>query len=97
MSKNNYKLRLTANLGKILNKHLFLHIIIGCWIVLALFRPTMAYGHDWPMWRYDAGRRASSPEELPTTMHLQWVRELAPPKPAWPKSQYRLQFDAYLC
>jgi len=46
------------------------------------------------MWRYDAGRRAASPEELPEKMHLQWVRELAPPKPAWPKSQYRLQFDA---
>jgi outer membrane protein assembly factor BamB len=46
------------------------------------------------MWRYDAGRRAASSEELPAQMHLQWVRELAPPKPAWPKSEYRLQFDA---
>ncbi len=27
-------------------------------------------------------------------MHLQWVRELASPKPAWPRSQDRLQFDA---
>ncbi len=94
MSKNNDKLRLTANLGKIINKHLFLLIIIGCWIFPALFRPSIAYGHDWPMWRYDAGRRASSPEELPATMHLQWIRELATPKPAWPKSEYRMQFDA---
>jgi outer membrane protein assembly factor BamB len=94
MSKNNYKLRLTASLGKIINKHLFLLIIIGCWIFPALFRPTMVYGHDWPMWRYDASRCAASPEELPTQMHLQWVRELAPPKPAWPRSQDRLQFDA---
>jgi len=46
------------------------------------------------MWRYDAGRCAASPEELPAQMHLQWVRELAPPKPAWPRSQDRLQFDA---
>jgi len=46
------------------------------------------------MWRYDAGRCAASPEELPAEMHLQWVRELAPPKPAWPRSQDRLQFDA---
>jgi outer membrane protein assembly factor BamB len=94
MSKNNYKLRLTTNFGKIINKHLFFLIIIGFWIFPTLSRPTMVYGHDWSMWRYDAGRRASSPEELPATMHLQWVRELAPPKPAWPKSQYRLQFDA---
>ncbi|NQV31318.1 MAG: PQQ-like beta-propeller repeat protein [Phycisphaeraceae bacterium] len=27
-------------------------------------------------------------------MYLQWMRELAPPKPAWPASQYKLQFDA---
>ncbi|MCP4259030.1 MAG: PQQ-binding-like beta-propeller repeat protein [Planctomycetes bacterium] len=94
MSKNNYKLKLTANLGEIINKNLFLLIIIGGWIFPALFCPTMVFGHDWPMWRYDAGRCASSPEELPTSMHLQWIRELAPPKPAWPKSQYRLQFDA---
>ena len=94
MSKNNYKLRLTSNSGKIINKHLFLLIIIGCWIFPALFNPAKVFGHDWPMWRYDAGRCASSPEELPAKMHLQWVRELAPPKPAWPKSQYRLQFDA---
>ncbi len=94
MSKNNYQLRLTSNLGKNINKPLFLLIIIGCWIFPALFRPTMAYGHDWPMWRYDAGRCASSPEELPTTMHLQWVRELAYPRPAWPKSEFRMQFDA---
>ncbi len=46
------------------------------------------------MWRYDAGRTAASPEELPKEMHLQWVRELDAPKPAWPKSQDRLQFDA---
>jgi outer membrane protein assembly factor BamB len=94
MSNNNYKLRLNANLRQITNKHLLVLIIIGGGIFPALFSPTMAYGHDWPMWRYDAGRRASSPEELSTTMHLQWVRELAPPRPAWPKSQYRLQFDA---
>ena len=49
---------------------------------------------DWPMWRYDAGRRASTPEELPAQMSLRWVRELAPPRPAWPASQDRLQFDA---
>ncbi len=94
MSKNNYKHRLTANSGKTINEHLFLLTIIGCWIFPALFNPAKVFGHDWPMWRYDAGRCASSPEQLPANMHLQWVRELPPPKPAWPKSQYRLQFDA---
>ncbi len=74
--------------------HLCLPILIGCWLLPVFILPTKANGHDWPMWRYNAGRSAASLEELPAQMHLQWVRELAPPKPAWPKSQYRLQFDA---
>jgi outer membrane protein assembly factor BamB len=74
--------------------HLCLLILMGCWLLPAFFFPTIVNGHDWPMWRYDAGRCAASPEELPAQIHLQWVRELAPPKPAWPRSQDRLQFDA---
>jgi len=49
---------------------------------------------DWPMWRYDAGRTAASPEELPERMALQWVRELPTPQAAWSWDQYKLQFDA---
>jgi outer membrane protein assembly factor BamB len=64
-----------------------------CILIFALSAAS-AYGHDWPMWRFDAGRCASSPEELPAGMNLLWVRELAPPRPAWPASQDRLQFDA---
>lgn len=64
-------------------------ILISC-----LFFPVIVQGYDWPMWRYDAGRTAATPEELPTRLYLQWTRELAPPRPAWPKSQDRLQFDA---
>ncbi len=45
------------------------------------------------MWRYDAGRRGASPEELPKTLHLHWVLELPPPDPAWPTNQEKLQFD----
>jgi outer membrane protein assembly factor BamB len=48
---------------------------------------------DWPMYRYDAGRTAASPLELPGTLHLQWVRELPPLKPAWP-DQVKMQLDA---
>ncbi|MBN2314359.1 MAG: PQQ-binding-like beta-propeller repeat protein, partial [Sedimentisphaerales bacterium] len=69
--------------------HLFLFILIVCWLF-----PTVVQGYDWPMWRYDAGRTAATPEELPTPLHLQWTRELAPPRPAWPESEERLQFDA---
>jgi len=49
---------------------------------------------DWPMWRYDAGRTAITPDELPTDLHLQWIREFPRPRPAWPRSQRKLQFDA---
>ncbi len=48
---------------------------------------------DWPMWRYDACRSAASPVPLPAELHLQWVRDLPKPAPAWSEEQYKLQFD----
>ncbi len=48
---------------------------------------------DWPMWRYDAVRSAASPVSLPAELHLQWVRDLPRPAPAWSEEQYKLQFD----
>jgi len=48
---------------------------------------------DWPIWRGNAGHTASTPDALPVEMHLQWVRELAPLRPAWPESQTKLRFD----
>ncbi|HIQ20141.1 MAG TPA: hypothetical protein EYH34_02730, partial [Planctomycetes bacterium] len=47
---------------------------------------------DWPMWRYDAGRTAASPVELPAELHLLWKRELPAPRPAFPHDN-RLCFD----
>jgi outer membrane protein assembly factor BamB len=52
-----------------------------------------AQSGDWPQWRYDAGRGAATPEALPDRLYPSWVRELAPPCPAWPASQPRLRFD----
>ena len=54
---------------------------------------TNADAGDWPMWRYDAGRGAATPEKLAKTLHLQWVRELPKPRPAWPATQTKLRFD----
>jgi len=62
--------------------------------------PALGAGADWPMWRCDAGRGASSPNELPRELHLQWVRQLPPLEPAWPADSARpedpemLLFDA---
>ena len=52
---------------------------------------------DWPTWRYDASRRAASPLELPERLHLQWVRQYPPLKPAWkdPINQDRMGYDRF--
>ncbi len=55
--------------------------------------PAMAYGGDWPLWRYDAQRSAASRDELPASMRLLWSRQLPRLKPAWP-DQPKMQFDA---
>lgn len=45
--------------------------------------PHRSAAADWPMWRYDAGRTASSPEELPARLYPQWVRQYAQREPVW--------------
>ncbi|HHH76667.1 MAG TPA: hypothetical protein ENL03_06555, partial [Phycisphaerae bacterium] len=69
-------------------------LAIGVGLCLGLSFCGRAFGDDWPTYRYDAGRSGVSPEILPAELHLRWVRELAPPLQAWPKSQVKLQFDA---
>ncbi len=63
-----------------------------CMSVVAVLSST-APGADWPQYRYDAARGAASPEQLPAELHLQWVRHLPPPRPAFP-GEVRLRFDA---
>ena len=49
---------------------------------------------DWPMWRHDPGRTATTDEQLPATEKLTplWSRQLPAPAPAY--RDPRLQFDA---
>jgi outer membrane protein assembly factor BamB len=62
-------------------------------IALAAFSfVTNASATDWPQFRCDAGRTAASSQELPSELHLQWVRELPTPAPAFPRN-VRLEFD----
>ena len=49
---------------------------------------------DWPMWRYDAARSNASPSDLSAELHLNWTLHLPKPRPAWPASQAKLQFDS---
>ena len=50
---------------------------------------------DWPMWRYDAGRTASSPGNLPKELYLLWVRQYKPRTMVWddPLNQDIMPYD----
>ena len=51
-------------------------------------------GADWPQWRCDARRSASSLQAIPDNLHLLWRRDFPPLKPAfWQVRQRRVQFD----
>lgn len=52
-------------------------------LVLLIFASTSGLAADWPMWRFDAYRSASSPEELPSDLHLQWTRKDEPRVQVW--------------
>ena len=67
----------------------FTLLLLACAVCAA---GTPASAADWPQWRHDAGRTAASPEELAAELHLEWIRHLPLPRPAWPKYP-RLCFD----
>ncbi|HID74527.1 MAG TPA: hypothetical protein EYP56_00855 [Planctomycetaceae bacterium] len=67
----------------------------GWWgaVIAGLVLAGVVVAGDWPQFRYDAGRTAASPEQLPAELGLRWVRQLPQPRPAFP-IQVRLLFDA---
>jgi len=52
---------------------------------------SVIHAADWPMWRHDAGRTASTTQAMPQKLDLIWSRELPPLRPAYKET--RLQFD----
>jgi outer membrane protein assembly factor BamB len=62
-------------------------------IVASCLTANSTRAGDWPQFRYDAGRTAASPHELPTDLHLSWKRVLPEPRPAFPH-ELRLRYDA---
>ncbi|TWU11318.1 Serine/threonine-protein kinase AfsK [Symmachiella macrocystis] len=72
-------------------------ILANLTLVATLFMaaPTNLTAGDWPMFRYDAGRTASSPHELPTDLQLQWAREYSPRITVWddPLNQDLMKYD----
>ncbi len=59
--------------------------------ILLLLCATALPAADWPMWRHDAGRTASTTQVMPEKLDLIWSRELPPLRPAFKET--RLQFD----
>lgn len=51
-------------------------------LLLALTAAS-AFAADWPMWRFDAGRTASSDEHLPDRLQLEWERVYSPREQVW--------------
>lgn len=52
---------------------------------------------DWPMWRYDAGHTAASPESLPDVLRLKWGRAYEPRRQVWddPLNNDLMQYDRH--
>lgn len=69
--------------------------LLLCLCFLGAHVPVTAAG-DWPTWRYDAGRTAATPDELPAELHLHWSRDLGRPAPAWQGERWQdaLSIDA---
>ncbi|MCK5209112.1 MAG: PQQ-like beta-propeller repeat protein, partial [Cyclobacteriaceae bacterium] len=57
--------------------------------------PTITFAEDWPTWRHDAGRTASSVEELPDNLYLQWTKHYTEREQVWddPLNNDLMQFD----
>ena len=77
---------------KITNK---LFVIKFFLILIPLTISTQIFAYDWPMWRYDAERTASGPEQLPAELYLQWTRHYSPREMVWddPLNHDLMQYD----
>ncbi len=70
-------------------------IFKGLYILAFLFFAISVSAQDWPMWRYDAGRTASSPEELTDNLYLQWTKQYSEREMVWddPLNHDLMQYD----
>ncbi len=75
--------------------HLFVFGLFLGGVVLSPAMPRVACGSDWPQWRGNARHSASSPENLPDRLVLDWVREYSPREQVWenPLNQDMMTYD----
>ncbi len=73
-----------------------MHRVFSCaltaYLLCGMWQVTAAAG-DWPQWRGDAQRSATTAQELPVKLKLAWSRELPQLRAAWP-DQAKMQLDA---
>ena len=69
--------------------------LVAAVIVFFTFQTLLAQHYDWPMWRYNHERSASTPEQLGEKLYLQWQVQYSPRTPVWddPLNQNLMQFD----
>ncbi len=76
---------------------LFILVAIAILAIVFLLITTPAKDDaDWPMYRFDHNRSASSPHGLSDDLHLHWIREMQEPRRAWPwqmDDHEKLAFD----
>lgn len=60
-----------------------------------LINTVSAQSFDWPMWRYNHNRSASTPEQLAEQLNLQWQVKYSPRTPVWddPLNRNLMKFD----
>lgn len=68
---------------------------IGLVTLLTILSTFYVKGEDWTTWRYDAGRTASSTEELTDILFHQWTRHYSAREQVWddPLNNDLMQFD----
>ena len=62
---------------------LFQAVVLMLGIFTAASAAETATENDWPMWRYDAGRSAASPNKVPDVLQLLWRRDYGQRQQAW--------------
>ncbi len=69
--------------------------LLGTLLLFFVSLISGAQHFDWPMWRYDAGRTASTPEQLADNLYLQWQIKYPERVTVWddPLNQNLMQFD----
>jgi outer membrane protein assembly factor BamB/precorrin-6B methylase 2 len=70
-------------------------ILVIATVLIGLCGSSRLQSADWPMWRNDATRSGNSSENLPKSLHVEYVLRGTPRKPTWddPLNEDVMSFD----